>query len=191
MPACVRVALTLLILSASLLPTSSAQARSDDPWIHITVVDREAGGSTVEINLPLAMIGTALAMAPDSALANGHLHIDANGVSLADIRKLWSQLRAAGDAQFVKVSKPDAEVSLAREGDLLKIRVDATAPRSETVRMQLPVALVDALFAGEGDRIDLAAALQRLESTRGEVITVDDSDSHVRIWIDEQASSGR
>ncbi len=181
----------LLILGASLLPSSAAQARPDDPWIHITVVERDKGGSTVEINLPLAMIGTALSLVPDSALAKGRLQINANGVSLDDIRRLWSQLRATGDAQFVKVREQGSDVTVSREGDLLKVRVDGTGPEAETVRMQLPVALVDALFAGAGDQVNLAGAAKQLETTRGEVLTVEDSDSHVRIWIDERPSSGR
>jgi hypothetical protein len=184
-----RMALLLFTLGVGL--TAPAQARADDPWIHISVVEREAGGSSVEINLPLSMIDTALSMIPDSALTSGHLQLDANGVSLDDIRKLWSQLRSAGDGEFVKATQPGSQLTLTRVGDLLKLRVDATSPHTETIHLQVPVALVDALFAGTGNRIDLQGAAKNLATTRGDVLVVDNEDSHVRIWIDERSSGDR
>lgn len=180
----------VLALASCLAGPAAAQTGRDDPWIHITVVERQAGGSNVEINVPLALAEPALALAPDSALARGRVRIDTEGVSLAKIRRLWTELRETGDARFVTARDGDSDVTIARAGNLLDVRVTETGGDGETVRLRLPVALVDALFAGQEDQLDLAAALKQLQATRGEVLTVEGPDSHVRIWIDERPSSG-
>jgi hypothetical protein len=47
------------------------------------------------------------------------------------------------------------------------------------------VTLVDALLSGEGESLDLSAALAEVRKLRGEIVRVKDEDSQVRIWIDE------
>ncbi len=54
------------------------------------------------------------------------------------------------------------------------------------VRIDLPVTAVDALFSGEGEKIDLGAAIAQLRTERGDIVRVDDEKKRVRIWIDEQ-----
>jgi len=53
------------------------------------------------------------------------------------------------------------------------------------VSVELPVAAVDALFAGDGEDLDLKGALDEIRKVRGDVVQVDDGESRVRIWIDE------
>ena len=50
----------------------------------------------------------------------------------------------------------------------------------------MPVSLVDALLSGEGDEVNIQAAVAELQKRRGDIVRVHDSDSNVRIWIDEQ-----
>ena len=47
---------------------------------------------------------------------------------------------------------------------------------------------MDALLSGEGDRLDLQAALAELTEERGDIITVRDGETRVRVWIDESKS---
>jgi hypothetical protein len=180
----------VLALASCLAGPAVAQAGRDDPWIHISVHERQAGGSSVEINVPLSVAEPALALAPDSALAKGRVRLDAGDVSLAKIRRLWMELRETGDAPFVTARDSVSDVTVARAGNLLDVRVTEMGGDGETVRLRVPVALVDALFAGQEDHLDLVAAVKQLQTTRGEVLTVEGPDSHVRIWIDEQPSSG-
>jgi hypothetical protein len=50
---------------------------------------------------------------------------------------------------------------------------------------------VDAVFSGN-DEIDLGALGAALAKVPvGEILTVDDDDSHVRIWIDATAAAAR
>jgi hypothetical protein len=53
--------------------------------------------------------------------------------------------------------------------------------------VDLPVALVDALFSGSERELNIRAALGELRRMRGDVVRVNDRDSKVRIWIDETA----
>jgi hypothetical protein len=66
----------------------------------------------------------------------------------------------------------------------VKIRVEKPG-RQEQVHVDLPVTLVDALLSGEGESVDLKAALAEVRSLRGDIVRVKDDDSHVRVWIDE------
>jgi hypothetical protein len=180
----------VLGLASCLALPAAAQAGRDDPWIHITVLERQAGGSSVEINVPLALAEPALALTPDSVLAKGRLRVDAEGVSLAKIRRLWMELRETGDARYVTARDGDSDVTIERAGNLLDMLVKETGGDGETVRLRMPVALVDALFAGPQDQLDLVGAVKQLQATRGEVLSVESPDSQVRVWIDEQPSSG-
>ena len=56
----------------------------------------------------------------------------------------------------------------------------------EPVRVEVPTSLVDALLSGEGDEANVEAAILELRKRRGDIVRVQDDDSHVRVWIDEQ-----
>jgi hypothetical protein len=84
----------------------------------------------------------------------------------------------------VSVQDEDESVHVARAGSLVQIRVEKPG-RAEQVHVDLPVALVDALLSGEGEELDLAAALSEVRRLRGDIVRVKDDDSQVRVWIDE------
>jgi hypothetical protein len=54
------------------------------------------------------------------------------------------------------------------------------------VRVEVPVSLVDALLSGEGDDVNIQAAVAELQKRRGDIVRVHDDDANVHIWIDEQ-----
>jgi hypothetical protein len=58
--------------------------------------------------------------------------------------------------------------------------------KSPKVDMRVPVPVVDALLAGSGDELDLRAALVAMQQQKGvgDVLTVNDNKTQVRIWID-------
>ena len=45
--------------------------------------------------------------------------------------------------------------------------------------------MVDALLSGDGDLLDIRAALEELSTLDGEVVRVVEPDSNIRIWIDD------
>ena len=184
-----RLSVVTLGLSALLLagaPPAAAQAK---PWLHIQV--EEAKGSKVHVNVPLSLVEVAMKAAPEPIFDEDHIRIGGrHGKSLrvSDARnKMWQELKAAGDTDFVTVRDEDEgeTVTVSRKGDLVQVRVDG-AKRGERVMVDVPIALVDALFSGDGEDLNLHGAIQELSKRRGDVVRVEDKDDRVRIWIDER-----
>ena len=50
----------------------------------------------------------------------------------------------------------------------------------------MPVSVVDALLSGEGEQVNVQAAVAELQKRRGDIVRVQRAGRNVRIWIDEQ-----
>jgi len=168
------------------LAAGVASAQSESAWLHVRVEEGHKN-SRVNVNLPIAVVDAALTAAPASV---GH-HMAMNmgkhghGVSLADLRKMWQQLKTSGNTEIVSVQEDDETVKVTQEKDKLLIRVDKPSEKS-VVRVEAPVALVDALLSGEGDELNVHAAIAALGHIRGEIVRVQDRDSTVHVWVDER-----
>lgn len=177
-----RIVLTIAALGGPLGASAWAETV---PWLHVRVEEprREA---KVSVNLPLSVVEAALKAAPEKIVSDGKIQLGGHrhDLSLSDLRRLWTELRATGDAELVSVEDGDETVRIARAGNLVQIRVQKPG-REEQVHVDLPVTLVDALLSGEGESVDLKAALAEVRKLRGDIVRVKDDDSQVRIWIDE------
>ena len=122
----------------------------------------------------------------ETVVADGRIKLGREGrnVSVADLRKMWSELRATGDMEFATVQDEDQTVRIARKGDLVLVHVDKPSGQA-AVRVEIPVDVVDALLSAPGDQLDLRAAFAQLQKRRGDIVRVHDEHSTVRIWIDE------
>ncbi|HUG80928.1 MAG TPA: hypothetical protein VML01_04645 [Bryobacterales bacterium] len=169
------------LLAAAAVPAAAQQAK---PWIHVNVTEG-ADGKNVRVNLPLSVVGVALEMAPDKFFEKGMLKLKHADVSIADLRKLWTELRSAGNASLVEVDDKDSTIRIIREADLVIIKVEETNEKSKQVRIELPIKVVDALLQGEGEELNLRGAIEQLQGERGDIVRVVDGDTNVRIWIDE------
>jgi hypothetical protein len=164
--------------------TSSKSSSKKSPWIHIEVLEAGQKEPKVKVNLPIQLARTALQMAPDDVMDDGHIRIDHNDVSVSDLRKMWKEVREAGDAEFVTVQEKDSTVKVSRKGSKLYVHVDEK-DSGDQVRVEVPVSLVDALLAGSGDTLNVDAAVAELERMGpGEVVHVVDGEDSVRIWIE-------
>ncbi len=176
------VAAVSLLLLAGTSP-AAAQAR---PWIHVQV--EEAQGAKVHVNLPLSLVEVALRAAPEPIFDQDNIRLGRNGrhLKVSEMRRLWEELKAAGETEFVSVRDEAAgeTVTVSRTADLVHVRVEG-AKKNEKVMVDVPVALVDALLAGEGDALDLRGAVSELSKRRGDIVRVQDDEDTVRIWIDE------
>lgn len=181
-----RTLFTAGLALALLVAVAPARAQSE-PWIHVRVVEHD-DGNKVSVNLPLALAQVALEVAPRDIMEKGRLKLREKDITVADIRRLWTELKASGDAEFVTVEERDKTVRLARAGDYLHINVNERSGKNEKVQIRMPLTVVDALLSGSGESMDIGAALMQLKGQRGEIVTVDGSDSQVRIWIDENRS---
>lgn len=176
------LALGGMVLGATASP---AQVGSAAAWLHVRV-EEGAKGSKVSVNLPLTVVEAALKAAPDTIATEGKFHVgQANhGLSVADMRRMWTELKNAGDTEIVSVEDKDETVKVARRGDVVQVRVNRVGS-GEEVNVDVPVSLVDAALAGDGDTIDVKALVRELAKRRGDVVRVNEKDNKVRIWIDE------
>jgi hypothetical protein len=176
-----------LILAA--FAGGAAGAAPDDRWIHIRVDATDGAKGRVDIQVPVGMVSNLL---PALQRAHGHGSIDVDGDSmdLAEIRGYWNAVRAAKDGDYVTVRDEDSHVRISKRRGYFRVNVDDKGGKSR-VRMQLPLPLVDAVFE-RGETIDFEALGGALaKAPEGELLTVDDEDSHVRIWIDGAAAPAR
>jgi hypothetical protein len=181
-----RILTTATLAIALLVSLAPAWAQSD-AWIHVRVVEND-DGKKVSVNLPVSLAQVALEMAPRDVFEKGRLKLQQKDISVSDIRRLWAELKVSGDAEFVTVEEKEQTVRLARAGNFLHVDVNGRSGKNEKVQIRMPLAVVDALLSGEGDSMDIGAALDQLKGQRGEIVTIEGSDNQVRIWIDENRS---
>jgi hypothetical protein len=161
---------------------------SDDRWIHIRIDDNDGRGR-IDIQVPVGMV-SGLLPALETRVPAGGLHVDGKDVDLDELRGYWAAVRGAKDGDYVTVRDRDAHVRIAKISGNLLVDVDERSGGGR-VRLKIPMPLVDAVLAG-GDTVDLQALGKALEKApSGDLLTVDDDDSHVRIWIDAAAAPAR
>jgi hypothetical protein len=136
----------------------ASTASAGNAWLHIRV-DEANSEERVSVNLPLSVVEMVLAAAPEKIVEKGRIkfHGKEHGLDVADLRAIWNELAAAGDADLVSIEKEDETVHVARQGDRLTVRV-VKKGGSEEVTVDLPARVVDALLSGEGDELNIAAA---------------------------------
>ena len=177
--------LAVIMMVVGFVATVGTQAAQQAPesWIHIEI-DRE-GDDHVNLNLPLAAIEAALALAPESIVRDGQLQLGQQQVPVAVIRGMWQELRNVGDAEFATIQHEGNNVRIAREGETILVRVSSEDDDDEDVRVEIPVPVVDALLSGDGDMLNIRAAIQKLSTMRGEMVRVIEANNDIRVWIDE------
>lgn len=191
----IQAGLGTLALAALATAAAPVAAQTATPWLHVRV--EEAKDATkVAVNLPLSVVEAVLKASPEMIERHGKIHLGReHGLKLADLRKVWKELAAVGDADLVTVESDDENVKVQRKGDVVLVVVDQkprtdkegkAKKRGEQVRVEVPVSLVDALLSGEGEEANIEAAVTELRKRRGDIVRVQDDDSHVRVWIDEQ-----
>lgn len=175
-----------LLLTLALVATVPAAADTD-LWLHVRVDGRH--GETVSVNLPLSLVEAALPMIPAEHFRDGRLVIDdhhwdsGHDLSIADLRTIWQELKSSPDMTFVTVEDRDELVKVAKNGAYLLVDIEDDGRESAQVRM--PMTVVDALLSGEGNELDIRAAIDALVAHgEGELVTVSEEDEQVRVWVD-------
>ncbi len=186
-----RKLLSLAIGAAMLLAVGATAQAQDAGWIHIRVMEDE--GTSVNVNLPMSLISVAMELAQKHAFDgdmdfgdefDGHVRFGGrHDVEIDDLRRMWAELRDAGDADYVQVQGDDETVNIYRREDTVFIEVDEDG--DDKVRLQVPFSVVDVLLEGEDNELNLVGALTEMANTNnGEILQVNDGDTTVRIWID-------
>ncbi len=181
---------TAIGLMFLMLVASSAVAQQKDRWLHVRVKGTGAHTESVMVNLPLSLAEKVLPTINHEELRAGRVKLhdaDLNGV---DLRTLLDAVRTTADGEFVRVEGPDENVRVAKEGDHMLIRVREHHNHGETVDVRVPMVVVNAMLSGSKDELDLVAGVRALNAYRDTaLVTVDDADESVRIWVDSRNST--
>lgn len=172
--------------------TSAPQSvSSGDRWLHVRVTNADNKEETVRVNVPLELAEKVLPTINKDRLQHGRVKvedIDCHGV---DIHALIDAIRTSKDGEFVTVQNKDEDVRVAKQNGYLHVHVfDKREPKKEQVEVKVPMKVVDALFSGGKDELDLVAGLRAL-SAQGdtELVTVKDKENTVRVWLDSKNAS--
>lgn len=175
--------MTTLVASAATIGRPATQ-QEPEPWVHVDVTSD--GGTNMNLDLPLAAVTAMLALAPETIVQNGEFQFGSSyQVPVAAIREMWRELRDVGDVEFVTIQYEGQDVRIARAGEIILVNVSDSDGDDESVRVEIPVPVVDALLSGDGDTLNIGAAIEELSMLRGELVRVIESDNNIRIWIDE------
>ncbi len=116
--------MTAFVASGAAIGLHAEQSQQVQPWVHLDMT----GQTTMSLNLPLAAIEAALAMAPE-AIVDGDGQFQLGGdheIPVAAIRAAWSQLRDVGDVEIANIQDGRQSVRVAREGDTIVVDVTGT-----------------------------------------------------------------
>jgi hypothetical protein len=172
----------LVFIMCSALPLAAA-----DRWIHVRVIDQGQKGEAVSVNLPLALAEQILPTINTGDLKNGKvsIHGQINGV---DVQRILEAVHSTGNNEFVSVKSKDENVRVAKDGNLLLIRVHESKGSGKDVEVRVPMEVADALFSSGNGQLDLLAAIRALQGMKGDtdLVSVRDENSNVHIWVDSK-----
>ena len=154
------------------------------------IVGNLNGSVAFGFDIPVEQSGIGL------VIGRGGIGIWESGHKLACERyfiRIAPTLRQAADTEFVSVEDRDDTVHILKAGGNLLIKVIEKHGRHEkgqNVDIKVPLPVVQALVSGPKDQLDLMAGLRALEAYGDTtLITVNDEEDRVRIWVDTRSSS--
>jgi hypothetical protein len=186
----------LLVLSTNFALASGlahgSQASKSDRWIHVRVLNQEAKGETVRVNVPLELAEKVLPTISHRNFHNGRVTIGAHAHDV-DFRALLEAVRTSRDGEFVTVESRENDVRVAKQEGYLVVHVQGhgeRAQRNHRVEVRMPLVVVNALLSGPNDELDLVAGIHALATQPDmELVTVQDGENTVRVWLDSKNST--
>ena len=180
-------ALAILFLSAAALMAAAVER-----WIHVRVESAKGVSGNVSFNVPIEMASAVLPAIPSDREHHGKFSLQAS-VNGADLRALLDAVRNSPDNVFVTMERHDAEVSVAKSGRLLVIKIvekpSAEHHLGKTIAIKVPTSVVRAMLSNNSDELDVDAGI-RAVAREGEVdVTVNSEKETVRVWTDTRTTS--
>lgn len=159
-----------------------------DRWLHVRVTNPDSKDETVRVNVPLELAEKVLPTINKDRLHNGKVKVDQIDCHGIDIRALLDAVRTSKDGEFVTVQDKESDVRVAKQNGYIFVHVfEKNHPKRSEVEVKVPMKVVDALFSGGTDELDLVAGLRAL-SLQGdtELVSVKDRENTVRVWLDSK-----
>jgi len=169
--------------------TSSAAGEKGERWLHVRVISTDGKSETVRVNVPLELAEKVLPAVNHDRLHAGKVRIDRSEMNDIDLRALMEAIRTAKEGEYVTVEDSDNDVRVAKQGNQLTIHVlDKSGSKKPQLEVKVPVKVIDALLSSGKEELDLVAALHALGAEGDtELVSVKDSESTVRVWLDSKS----
>jgi len=179
-------------LSILFLSTAALMAASTQRWIHVRVESARGVSGNVSINVPIEMASAVLPSIPADHAHQGKFSLQAS-VNGTDLRAMLDAVRNSPDNVFVSLEQHDKEVSVAKAGRSLLIKVvekpGAEHHLGKTIAIKVPISVVRAMLASNSEDVDIDAGIRAL-AREGEVdVTVNSEKETVRVWTDTRTTS--
>ncbi|MGI8783571.1 MAG: hypothetical protein ACR2L2_07990 [Acidobacteriota bacterium] len=179
-----RIACALVVLFAV-----GAVAAASDRWLHVRVESFDKDKENVRINLPLSLVEQLIPAIETKEFRGGRIQLGKGKLNGIDLRRIITAVNQMPDSEFVTVQTGNQNVRVAKANGYLTVTTDGNS-KDAKVNARIPMAVVTALVSGGTDELDLLAAIRALSAHGdGELVTVDDKDNRVRVWIDGQNTS--
>ena len=202
------------LLSAFASPPSPALAASSkaaaDRWLHVAVDGTADDPERVRIHLPMKLVAALEPVIRKHGLDDRDFSWCVNGAELDrdDLREIIAAVKASKDGELIAVDDAEDRVRVLKEKNSLVIRVreggeskpggpEKTGAKgaakadveieTESVDIRIPISVAEALVKGNGEELDLGAAIEALDALGStELVSVHDGGERVRIWIDDR-----
>jgi hypothetical protein len=179
-----------LIMAAGALAIPLVVVGGTGSWIHVAVDEGHGKATSVRVNLPIMAVEAVTPLIQQEWKKNAKIGKEAKGIDKPRLVEIWKAVKDGGDAEFVTVRGEGDDVRVAKIGGKLVVKVHESGKGKDTVTVEIPGEVADALLSGPGPELDFGAALAVLrDKGHGTLVTVDDSDTKVRIWIDDRNAS--
>jgi hypothetical protein len=181
-------AVAILFLSAAAVMAAPA-AR----WIHVRVESARGVSGNLSINVPIEMASAVLPSIPAADQNHrGRVNLQAS-VNGTDLRAVLDAVRNSPENVFVTLERHGKEVSVAKSGGNLLIKV-AEKPSAEhhvgeTVAIKVPIPVVRAMLADNSDEVDIGAGIRALTREGDVDVTLNNEKETVRVWTDTRTAS--
>jgi hypothetical protein len=193
------------VLALGGLGLAPGPAGAGSRYFHLVAEDLDNDGERVSINVPFAIVASALALVPYDEIHGGQLRVNGRVLSREDLQEFWTAVKATGEGEPLEIvveegqrrygrgSSGDRErrvVRLERKGGTLSIT--SNEDDGERVVILLPSRFVEALLAGGAETFTLENMIQAFANLEAgspgsdEAIRIDSDDARVRIWVDDK-----
>ena len=178
---------------------STGLAAAADRWVHVKVIDKGEDGERVRVNIPLTLAEKVLPTINADKLHEGRVKVNELTSDRVDLRALLAAVREAQDNEYVTVDSRHETVRVAKQNGFVIIKVqeqgeaakkvshEGKRDHASEVDIKIPFPVVEALLSGDNDEINVLAGLRALDKFQDlDLVTVNDEDSSVRIWVDSK-----
>jgi hypothetical protein len=191
---CLLLVATIAVAIGIARGATTAAKPAAERYLHVKV-DGGTKGESVNVNVPLSMAVKILPTINHGDLHNGRVTISNADINDVDLHAILDAVRTAPDNEFVTVKSSEQDVRVAKSNGNLIVHVRDSRKENgksgQKVDITVPMKVVDALFStAKQNELDVAAAIRALgEAGETVLVTVQDAEQNVKIWIDSKSGA--